>query len=100
MQSALGDRSRSPALRTVDFVNKITGRLFREGADGCTHDWEDIGGGRVASLVKSGCEVFRKYFEDAEPRCLDVALVKLLMAPREDEKCLLLFLAPASPLNS
>ena len=53
-----------------------------------------------SSLVKSGCEVFRKYFEDAEPRCLDVALVKLLMAPREDEKCLLLFLAPASPLNS
>lgn len=67
MQSALGDLSGSPALCTVDFVNKITGRLFREGADGRTHDWEDVGGGRVASLVKSGCEVFRKYFEDAEP---------------------------------
>lgn len=54
----------------------------------------------MASLVESGCEVFRKYFEDAEPGWLDVALVKLLTAPREDEKCLLLFLEPASPLKS
>ena len=55
----------------------------------------------MASLVKSGCEVFRKYFEDAEPGWLDAALVKLLTARREDEKCsLLLFLAPASPLKS
>ena len=55
----------------------------------------------MASLVKSGCEVFCKYFEDAEPGWLDAALVKLLTSRREDEKCsLLLFLAPASPLNS
>lgn len=96
----LGDLSQSPALRTVDFVDKITGRLFRERTDSRTHDWEDVAGRRVASLVESGCEVFCKYFEDAEPGWLDVALVKLLTAPREDEKCLLLFLAPVSPLKS